>query len=457
MRPLELLTLLLLLGALLAIWPAREHGRSLLLTALAVPAALAHWLVEGYRWQMAPAYLLLLLLLLWQLWRRARPESQLPRAAVIIAGSLAALLLLLAAVLALVFPIPTLPEAGGPYAVGTVSYAMRDESRPELYSEAPDDVREIMVQFWYPATPGPQNERAPLIEGLDVAAPALAQRLGLPSFLLSHINLVDTGVFAGAAPLVREGPFPLLIFSHGLRGLRVQNSVLMRELASHGYVVASIDHPYGNVVTIFPDGRAVFYDGSRVFPQGEPQVMAGARLVDTWADDARFLLQELATWTAGDHALAAVVDLDRTGTLGHSTGAAAAIEVCASAPACGAVAALDGWIEPVDSAIVEDGLAAPILLLRAPDWLGDANQTQGGLLYANSRDAQMVTIPGTVHFDYTDIPLLSPLSSALGLSGENDARLVSAIINDYTRAFFDWQLKGARGGWEALDYEVVID
>jgi dienelactone hydrolase len=406
---------------------------------------------------MAPAYLLLFLLLLWQLWHRARPGQRLPRPAGIAAGSLAVVLVFLAALLAFVFPIPTLPPASGAYEVGTVSYAMRDASRPELYSEAPDDVREIMVQFWYPATPGSQDEGAVFIEGLDVAAPALAERLGLPRFLLSHVNLVDTGVYAGAAPLVREGPYPLIIFSHGLRGLRVQNGVLMRELASHGYVVASIDHAYGNVVTVFPDGRALFYDGSRVFPDGEPTVAAGARLVDTWAADARFLLQELATWTAGDHALAAMVDRNRIGTAGHSTGAAAAIEVCHSVPTCGAVVALDGWIEPVDAAMVDTGLAAPILLLRAPDWLGPPNQTRGSMLYANSAGGHMVTIPGTVHFDYTDIPLLSPLSPVLGLSGENDARQVIAIINDYTRSFFDWHLKGERAGWDSLDYDVVVD
>jgi predicted dienelactone hydrolase len=457
MRPLEILTLLLTLVTLLATWARQERRWPLWLLWLAALSALVHLVAEGYRWQMLPAYVVLAVLLLWWLAQLARPGARLPRAANIAGSALALLLLAVAGLLAYLFPVPVLPPAGGPYAVGTVSYALRDESRPEIYSDSPGDARETMVQFWYPAVPAPGDERAVFVEALDVAAPALAQRLGLPGFLLDHINLVDTGVYAAAQPAREGGPYPLLVFSHGLRGLRVQNGVLMRELASHGYVVASSDHTYGNVVTVFPGGRAVFYDADRVFPEGETAVVGGIRLVDTWAADVRFLLEEATVWNAGDHFLAGMMNLSRTGTLGHSTGGAAAIEVCASVETCGAVVVLDGWIEPVDDAIISAGLDVPLLFLRAPEWLGPGNQTRGSTLYANSGNAHMVTIPGTTHFDYTDIPLLSPLASALGLAGDRDARDVLAIINDYTRTFFDWHLKGMRAGWEALDYDVVVD
>lgn len=71
--------------------------------------------------------------------------------------------------------------------------------------------------------------------------------------------------------------------------------------------------------------------------------------------------------------------------------------------------------------------------------------------------AHLVTLPGATHFDFTDIPHLSPLASVLGLSGEADAGEVAAIINDYARAFFDWRLKGERAAWDSLDYDVVTD
>jgi hypothetical protein len=232
----------------------------------------------------------------------------------------------------------------------------------------------------------------------------------------------------------------------------------MRELASHGYVVASLDHTYGNALTLFPDGRVAFYDQERAFPLGEETIASGVRLVDTWAQDVRYFLQEAGRWNEGEHFLAGTMDLARLGALGHSTGGATAIEVCASLPACGAAVVLDGWIQPVDAAIVSEGLEPPVLFLSAPDWLGADNRLLGAELVANSGDAaHLVTIPGTNHFDYTDIPHLSPLASMIGLSGEKEPAEVAAIINGYTRAYFDWHLKGEREPGDRLDYDVVAD
>jgi hypothetical protein len=107
----------------------------------------------------------------------------------------------------------------------------------------------------------------------------------------------------------------------------------------------------------------------------------------------------------------------------------------------------------VDETIVSDGLEAPVLFLSAPDWLGAENRARGNTLYANSGEAaRLVTIPDTTHFDFTDIPHLSPLASSLGLSGGRNAGEVAALINDTTRAFFDWHLRGERAAWDSLDY-----
>src|SRR5260221_2902084 len=44
------------------------------------------------------------------------------------------------------FPAPT-----GPYKIGTVIRQWVDKSRDEDFTEAPDDKRQLLVQFWYPA------------------------------------------------------------------------------------------------------------------------------------------------------------------------------------------------------------------------------------------------------------------------------------------------------------------
>ncbi|MCW1941560.1 hypothetical protein OMD49_28155 [Bacillus anthracis] len=48
--------------------------------------------------------------------------------------------------------------------------------------------------------------------------------------------------------------YPLLVFSHGAYGIKDSNSSTYSELASHGYVVVSIDHPYHSFFTRSEDG-----------------------------------------------------------------------------------------------------------------------------------------------------------------------------------------------------------
>ena len=54
----------------------------------------------------------------------------------------------------------------------------------------------------------------------------------------------------------------------------------------------------------------------------------------------------------------------------------------------------------------------------------------------------VITIQGTTHYDFSDLPLLSPLAPKLGLKGPINGKRVTAIVNDYLLSFFDRTLKG---------------
>ena len=59
-------------------------------------------------------------------------------------------------------------------------------------------------------------------------------------------------------PIASHGhPFPVLLFNPAWTGRRTQNTFLAEELASHGYIVAGIDHTYNSGPVAFPDGRVV--------------------------------------------------------------------------------------------------------------------------------------------------------------------------------------------------------
>jgi hypothetical protein len=84
--------------------------------------------------------------------------------------------------------------------------------------------------------------------------------------------------------------------------------------------------------------------------------------------------------------------------------------------------------------------------MNSEDWLGSENRSLGKALAANSSASSYeVTITGAHHNNFSDIPLLSPLTSLINLSGPVDGRKTLKIINDYSVSFFGQYLKGIPG------------
>ena len=137
MRPLEILIPILL--ALYLIW---RHPRPLairLAPVFAVAATLLHFVLEGYRWQMVPLYLLTPLLAISSLTKIFGTSDWKPSASYLTLGLVA-----LAAALPILFPIPRIPTPSGPFPVGTNSFAFVDEAREELYSDK-EEARRFMI------------------------------------------------------------------------------------------------------------------------------------------------------------------------------------------------------------------------------------------------------------------------------------------------------------------------
>ena len=57
-------------------------------------------------------------------------------------------------------------------------------------------------------------------------------------------------------------------------------------------------------------------------------------------------------------------------------------------------------------------------------------------------DVYEFTIQGTEHYDFSSLPLLSPLTEQLGLKGPIEGDLGLEIINAYSVRFFDETLRG---------------
>ncbi len=436
--------------------PIRDRRRwtGLLLALPALFAAL-HLILEGPRWQMVPAYALIGLLLLLTALRALRPARSPAGRKVwaIVLSGLGGLLLAVAFALSALFPIFRLPRPSGPYHVGTVTYHWLDAGRDETFTDDPTDRRELMVQLWYPAEGVRGAKRALYLEHSEIIGPVLGKvQFGLPPFVFSHLRYVRGNAIPGAPVAAAQLRYPVLLFSHGRGGLRVQNTFQTEELASHGYVVAAIDHTYAAAATVFPDGRVVSVD---------PRVRDVRYLENKFellANDARFVLDQLEALEAGDPEgrFRGRLDLDRVGIFGHSLGGVIAALACQLDERFRAGMDIDAFV-PRD--VVEGGLAQPFMFItrdaatmeqelarQDPEKRREAIDEQMGSIHAFLDRAQspgyLVEIRGLYHFNATDLPLWTPLTSALGMTGPIDAARAHRIINAYTLAFYNRHLSG---------------
>ena len=127
--------------------------------------------------------------------------------------------------------------------------------------------------------------------------------------------------FADLAPADPDGgPYPLVVFSHGLAGYRMQSTFLTTHLASWGFVVATVEHPYRDLTAVFGDlGPLVGGLGSPESPDVQQLIHA----ID--------LVQAAADADAGP--LAGLdVETTRVGAVGHSAGGFAVYGAAAADP-----------------------------------------------------------------------------------------------------------------------------
>lgn len=441
MRPLEILIPLLLTTYL--IWKHPRPRAIRLIPAVSLLVTLIHFAVEGYRWQMIPIYVLTSILGLSALAKLRSAGDWKPVASLLLLGLVA-----VSTALPVLLPVPSIPIPSGPYRVGTTIYELTDSSRREIYS-GKDEARRFQIQVWYPAEPSAADERAPWMNHAEIYAPYISTYIQLPSFFLDHLALVKIPATKDSKVASSDSGFPVILFSHGWKGFNAQNSGQALQLASHGYVVIGVQHTYGAVVTVFEDGT-VAPNNPEALPQDAPDAIydpAADKLADQWAGDISYALDFMTSLNSESGSLFSnALDVSKVGVYGHSTGGGAAIEFCGRDSRCKAVLGMDPFMRPVSTDVLEQGITQPAFFMFSQRWADDVDSLNNRQFRPFSEDSKAalgaVYIAGTTHYDFSDLPLLSPLASRLGLKGPIDGRRVITIVDDYLLSFFEMTLKG---------------
>ena len=337
------------------------------------------------------------------------------------------------------------PVKPGPYPVGVTTMMFVDHSRTDITTDGP---RTLMTEIWYPAADDtrslPKNKFSDFFlggkNGALNAGLTMAFKIDLKEIDKTYKNV------AVRDARIRDGVYPLLVFSHGNGGIRGQNAFWCDHMASHGYIVMSPDHT-GNCAVTAIDGNLIVYNN-----EGR-----GAAAVDR-PKDLSFLIDVMTRMNKGaDSRFMGRVDLEHIGAAGHSFGGYAAAAVADADPRIDAIA-------PMAAVGRErENYDCPAMLLLATEdaTIGLEGNKRIREYYDESKGPHyMVEVVDGGHYSFTEMYQLNPtFGDGVGTgtritNGESvtytPMEVVIEVTNSYTAAFFGRYLKDLTGYDEYL-------
>ncbi|MGW6461359.1 alpha/beta hydrolase [Streptomyces sp. NPDC055078] len=269
-----------------------------------------------------------------------------------------------------------LPSPTGRYPIATRAFPVVDRTRTDPFAPR-SGPRELMVQLWFPA-PGTGAAHARYTH--PGTAAVLENTWGATPGSLARIR---TGVPEARRPVRRP---TLILLSHGRGSVRALTTSLATELASHGHLVAAVDHTHDAAAVHFPDGRLILGTLPAVPDDWDAQdrLETGVRAAD---------LRTVADVLSVRHPIK-----PRIGVLGHSMGGPAAAEAMRQDRRFLAGLDLDGGL--FGTAVADTGLDRPFLLLASsPD-----HETWARWRAAHQGWGRQLRLIGGGHLSGTDLP-----------------------------------------------------
>ena len=316
---------------------------------------------------------------------------------------------------AIVFPQHKSPKVTGDYKVATATYTYIDQNRLEEFTDNGQN-RFVNVEFWYP-----QNV---------------------------------------------DGTYPLLVFSHGAYGIKASNTSTYTELASHGYVVVSIDHPYHSFFTRSEDGTVAMVDSD--FSHEVENMNKGVysneelyNIIQKWmklrTEDMDFVIDTILKKAKSDsNPIYQNINIEKIGVFGHSMGGAASVWLGREREDIGAVVNIDAPFfselayNKADDHFVASSKAytTPLFNIYSDDVWRQLDITP--VYVANKLNnkqfegAYTTHFKGSKHLSLTDLPLFSPILANMVQGGKANIEPYYCIEmeNELILQFFDYELKG---------------
>ncbi|GAB3915947.1 alpha/beta hydrolase family protein [Larkinella terrae] len=438
MNSLDILILVILVITTVSAIVASNRAKGVLtiLISLLTLLVVIQFLWKGFYWQYIPAYLLIGLLIIVVFSKTALPRK-LQRI------SLGLLLVVALMPWAIFLPVPVLTEPSGKYAVGTRVFRWVDSTRAEQITKDPFDKRNVIVQAWYPAQGDVNGTHSLYLDGWPNLPPKVSV---LPSFLLDHYDQIDTYAAANATPA--QGKWPVVLFLPGYGAARAFYTSLAVDLASQGYVVFCLDHPYEAALTQLANGKLATTIEN--FEPGAPDRLGFMKnRLDIRVADVQFVLNQLENKNSSTNPFFTSLDLNRIGIAGHSFGGATGAVAMAHDARIKAAVNIDGTLY---GGLPESTTSRPFLLVESnKDEKGETGryaryEAGNRLLFRQFGSGFRYELVDADHYSFTDVPLLlAPparlLAGYLLRFGQQSAKTHRATVS-LVDAFFDHTLTG---------------
>ena len=313
---------------------------------------------------------------------------------------------------------------------------------------------ELMLYVWYPADAATAGRSAPYLAGWPESQATLrahAERMFREAFCAFEQGRIFSHAIERAP--VASGRFPVLVFGHGLGVPGFAYASQFEDLASHGYVIVSVEHEPTAAFVLFPDGRVGSMDAPKWNAVGklppDQQLEFERAQIEPGALALRRAIDELSALdTTG--ALAGRLDLTRLGVFGHSFGAMAAMRAAQTDRRVRAVLTQDAFGPGLVSYATETGkqMTARVGLFFRPLGANVRGQVENmWALYPPGTLLVTPASPGFSHMSFSDLLLLRASDNA-----ETRAQALRnlTLVRAMTRTFFDNALRGSAASPSAL-------
>ncbi len=306
----------------------------------------------------------------------------------------------------------------GPYSVGTVTYEWTDNSREANYTSNSGDKRTIVTQIWYPAT----------IDSTSVKAP-------YAPLSEDYKNVVGNSYLR--PPFNAEVHSANLILIAPGRGTeRFMYTTLAEDLASNGFVVASVDMPLIGY-TLYGDGFVV--KPSSAF-QPPPGMMGGPyEKVDAFFEqptamgvlDLKFAFEHLKALNTADpnDRFTGKINTEAVGIFGHSLGGRIAGSFTADHPFVKGYISMEG-IPPRDVRY-EGKINIPTAMLCSSGTLPYAVDNYNSYIDNAPLPVYFVIMNDFGHNSVTDNPFIYPESFNYNIDPELGLKISRQLVTGY--------------------------